>query len=686
MGLPSRHGKSFSLSRHHVATMIHRSIKLLVALLLAPLVLAVLWIAVFGWNWARGPLQSIVAEQTGRELVIGGDLKVSLGWPSARVHAAAVSFANPAWARQKQMIAVDDVEFSVDLPELLRQNLVFPEVRLIRPLVSLEQAADGRKTWLLDRAQADEAARIPIGRLMLDRGRLEYDDARQRTRIGLDLSTQDLPGGAPGAAAGGAASGVTFSAEGFYKGLAIAAHGSGGSVLALNDERVPYPLNFEAKLGHTGIKAAGTITSLLKFSAIDMQMALHGESLAQLYPLLGIALPETHPYAIAGHLVHSGKSWRYEKFSGRTGSSDIAGSLQVDTGGARPFMRGELVSKMLDIDDLGPLIGARKNLPALAVRKPAAAPAAGSGPRLLPDIPFKTERWSSVDADVSLRATTIRRAKELPLENLVTHLKMQNSLLILDPLDFGFAGGHLKALIELDGRNNPIKARARIGARQIVVAKLFPTIDVTKTSIGQINGEFDLAGQGNSVGRMLATADGRIGLFVVDGKISKLLMEKLGLHLLEIMQLKLAGDRTIDLRCAVADFAVKGGVMQARTLLLDTEISTVTGGGSIDLGQETLDLILVPKTRNTSLVALRSPIHVGGTFSSPQVDLDLGRVAARGAGALALALINPLLALIPLVEAGPGKANECARLIHEAQARLPTDGKAVSARATPKGQ
>ena len=660
--------------------MIHRSIKLLVALLLAPLILAMFWIAVFGWNWARGPLQSIVAEQTGRELVIGGDLKVNLGWPSARVHAAAVSFANPVWARQKQMIAVDDVEFSVDLPELLKQNLVFPEVRLTRPLVFLEQAADGRKTWLLDRAQADETARIPIGRLMLDRGRLEYDDARQQTRIGLDLSTQDLPVKAKGGDAGG----VTFSAEGLYKGLAIAAHGSGGSVLALHDERVPYPLKFEAKVGHTGIKAAGTITSLLKFSAIDMQMALQGESLAQLYPLLGIALPETHPYAIAGHLVHSGKSWRYEKFSGRTGSSDIAGSLQVDTGGARPFMRGELVSKMLDIDDLGPLIGARNIPPAPAVRKAAAVPVAGSGPHVLPDIPFKTERWNSVDADVSLRATTIRRAKELPLENLVTHLKMQNSLLVLDPLDFGFAGGHLKAVIELDGRANPIQARARIGARQIVLAKLFPTIDVTKTSIGQINGEFDLAGQGNSVGRMLATADGRIGLYVVDGKISKLLMEKLGLHLLEIMQLKLAGDRTIELRCAVADFAVKGGVMQARTLVLDTEVSTVTGGGSINLGQETLDLILVPKTRSTSLVALRSPIHVGGTFSSPQVDLDLGRVAARGAGALALGLINPLLALIPLVEAGPGKANECARLIHEAQGRLPADAR--QARPIPKGR
>jgi uncharacterized protein involved in outer membrane biogenesis len=253
----------------------------------------------------------------------------------------------------------------------------------------------------------------------------------------------------------------------------------------------------------------------------------------------------------------------------------------------------------------------------------------------------------------------------LPLENLVTHLKMQNSLLTLDPIDFGFAGGHLKAVISLDGRQKPIQARARIGARKILLAKLFPTVDLAKTSIGQINGEFDLAGKGNSVGRMLATSNGRVGLIVENGEISKLLMEKIGLHLLEILQLKISGDKTIKLRCGVADFGVKKGVMEVNALVLDTEVSTIIGTGTIDLAQEKYNLTLVPKTRDTSPVALRSPIYIRGTFSNPEVNVDTGRVAARGARSLLLGLINPLLALIPLVEMGPGIESECGRLIHE---------------------
>ena len=656
-------------------TMTHRLLKWLAVLLLAPPALAMLWIAVFGWNWARGPLERITTEKTGRALVIGGDLKVSLAWPAPRIHAQAVTFANPPWAREKQMLAVDDVEFSLDLVELLSRKLVFPEVRLTRPVVFLELAAGGRKTWLLDRDQLDDSARVPIGRLTLDQGLLGYDDAIGKTSIRADISS-------PVAQAGVAtASGVVFAAKGTFKGLTLAGHGSGGSVLAMHDESAPYPLKFDATVGRTGIKADGTVTSLLKFSAIDMRLALRGDSLALLFPLFGIAFPETHPYVTAGHITHSAKTWRYEKFSGHVGKSDIAGTLQIDHDGARPFMHGDLVSQLLDFDDLGTLIGVKATAPAsksTAANTVAAPQPPAAGPRVLPEIPFKTDRWNSVDADVTLRAKTIHRAKELPIENLVTHLKMQNAVLTLDPLDFGVAGGHLKAVISLDGRSHPIRARAKIGARKMLLANLLPTVALAKSSIGQLNGDFDLTGSGDSVGQMLATADGRVALVIEKGEISRLMMEQVGLHLLEILELKISGDKTIKLNCAVADFSVKTGVMQTNALIVDTEVNTVTGSGSVDLAHEKLDLTLVPKTKSLSLVALRSPIHVSGTFSHPVAAIDTGRVAMRGLGALALGLVNPLLALIPLIETGPGVDGECARLIHQSHVPLAKAATATS--------
>lgn len=621
---------------------------LAVSLLMAALLML---FALFDWNWLRGSIERLTREKTGRLLLIKGGMSGEFGWPVSHMRARALTFANPEWAREKQMVAADAMDISIDLAQLLRQNIVFPEVRLERPVIFLEQGSNGRKNWLLDLNQQDEAARIRIGRLMLDHGTLGYDDQATETSIRSDVSTVNTTSG------GAAGVGVVFTAKGQYQGLPLKVAGSGGPVLALRDESVPYPLKVDATVGHTRVQANGTVTGLLKLTALDMHLVLSGDSIEQLYPLLGIAVPATRPYSTGGHLLHSGTMWRYERFSGRIGNSDIAGNLQVDSGGKRPVLTAELVSTLLDFADLGPVIGAKS------------VPASNSAPaRVLPDRPFKTDRWDSIDAKVTLKAATIRRARELPLENLVVHLSLSDSILTLDPLDFGMAGGHLNAVITLDGRKDPIQAHAKVRAQKIQVAKLFPTVELNKVSVGQVNGEFELDGKGNSVGRMLATANGKAGLIVSGGQVSKLMMEKIGLHLWEILELKMAGDRLVKLRCAVADFGVKDGIMSANALIFDTEVTTITGTGSIDLGQETLDLRLNQKTKNTSLLALRSPIYIRGGFARPVVEVDKGRMAARALGAIALGMVNPVMVLLPLIDAGPGMDSDCRQLIREAKA------------------
>ncbi len=632
----------------------------------------------------------MVMNKTGRELIINGDLKVKLGWPLVHVRAANVTFANPAWAKEKQMVDVQEVDIGLDFPSVFHREFIMPEVSLKQAEVHLEQKGD-KKNWLLDIHQQDDKSRVQIGRLMLDRGNLSYDNVDQKTSIQSELSTRAATFAQQGDAR------VDFKAKGQYKGLALKAQGTGGPVLALRDETAPYPLVIEGAVGNTSVRAQGTITSLIKFSAMDMQLALRGSSLANLYPLLGIAFPDTPPYSTQGHIVHDAKMWRYEKFSGRIGKSDIGGTLQVDLAGKRPFLHGDLVSQLLDFSDLGPVIGAKKAKaktahtqgPGSAQRKstdttasptPAVAAqattstsntgsATNTGPakRILPDAPFHTERWASVDADVSLKAKSILRPQALPVDNLVTRIKMRDSVLTLDPLSFGVAGGNLSGIVALNGNQNPIKAHLKIRARKLLLSKLFPTFKLNKASIGEVNGAFDLTGTGNSVAKMLGTADGKAALIVADGEVSKLMMEMVGLHLWEILQLKITGDQTIKINCGVADFNVKQGLMQPNVMLLDTEVTRIDVTGNIDLGQETLDLTMVPKTKKTSLIALRTPIFIRGTLSQPKVSLDKTKLVLRTLGAAALGAANPLLALVPLVETGPGMNSQCGKLIEEAR-------------------
>jgi AsmA protein len=426
----------------------------------------------------------------------------------------------------------------------------------------------------------------------------------------------------------------------------------------------PYRLDIDTTVGQTRILAQGHVTSLLTLVGVDVQLTLSGNNLNQLFVLTGIATPSTRGYVTQGHLTRVANTLRYDQFSGRVGTSDLNGWIEVKTGGKRPRLTGNIVSAKLTLDDLGPVIGARPDRlqaarKAVAKTGPALA-ATPSAQRIIPDLPFEFSHWDSVDADVDFSAKTIRQAAYMPLKSLVTHVHLQDSVLTLDPLQFSLAGGQLNAAITLDGRQNPIQAKARVQAKRLALAQLLPAGKKGKVNTSRIGGSLDLSGSGNSVGRMLASANGNAALVVTGGEISQMVMEKAGLHLWEMARLTLTGDKQVKLRCAVANFGVKKGLMLAHTLEFDTEVTTLLGSGTIDLAQEKFDLTFTQKTKNTSPLALRSPIYLGGNFAKPVLAIDPGHVAVRALGALVLSAVNPLLILLPLIDAGAGKDSDCA--------------------------
>jgi AsmA protein len=165
---------------------------------------------------------------------------------------------------------------------------------------------------------------------------------------------------------------------------------------------------------------------------------------------------------------------------------------------------------------------------------------------------------------------------------------------------------------------------------------------------------------------MLGSSNGKVGLFIDDGQISKFMMELAALDLWDVARLKLKGDEPVKIRCAIADFGVKGGLMQANALVFDTAVVNVGGNGTINLKNEQMDVTLKPEPKDRSIASLKSPLYLRGTFSKPEVGPDMGRLVTRGAGAILMGVLNPLLAIIPLLEEGKGKDSNCGKLIAEA--------------------
>ena len=70
-------------------------------------------------------------------------------------------------------------------------------------------------------------------------------------------------------------------------------------------------------------------------------------------------------------------------------------------------------------------------------------------------------------------------------------------------------------------------------------------------------------------------------------------------------------------------------------------------------------MVLKPEPKDKSILSLRSPLKVGGTFAAPTAGPDKAALAGRAGLAIALGVINPLLALLATIETGPGKDADC---------------------------
>ncbi|BCT92793.1 membrane protein [Lysobacter helvus] len=623
-----------------------------------------LLLAFWDWNWFKPLVERQVEARTGRKFHIIGNLDVDrFGW-TPLVQVGAFTFGNASWSKEPTMVSADCLQFAIELkPLLFHREYRLPEIRLRKPRMRLEYGPGHTGNWVFGEASTDTTQ---YGALWIDDGRLRFLDASRNTDIDVAVHSdlRDPSSKAPPVLADGG---------GRWEGRKFKLDGRAETPLALRETTHPYRIDVHVTAGTTRAHARGTLLDPFRLRGFNLKLALAGQNLADLYPLLGIAAPDSPPYSFDGRFTReqtptsrtgtkdTGNIWHYDDFTGKLGDSDLGGDASFETGRKRPILKATLVSKRLDFDDLAGFVG---KPPAAGAGETATAEQAAKAAqeraktRVLPDKPYELDKLRAMDADVRWKAHRIN-APKLPLDDMDAHLLIDAGLLRLDPLNFGVAGGDIRSTIRMDARESPIHTRADMQVRGLSLPQLLPESDVMREAVGRVGGDIHITGTGNSIAKMLGSANGTAQLGMGHGQISNLLMEYAGIDIAEALKFLVEGDRRIPIRCAFADFEVRNGVMTTQSLAFDTTDTLIVGEGSVNLRDETLDLHLRPRPKDRSLFAFRSPLLVGGTFKDPSFRPDLKRVGLRGAIALSLATITPPAALLATIELGPGKDVQC---------------------------
>jgi len=664
-------------------------------LLLAVLVAV---IALFDWNRVKPPINAKVSAILHRPFAINGDLSVRWqreadegGWrawvPWPHLIAEDLTLGNPDWSKNPQMVTLKRVELRLSPLPLLAQQVVIPRIDLTEPNANIERLADGRASWSFQFDPKDPNAEpsnwvVDIGAIGFDKGHVTFDDQSLKAHLdlvidplGKSIPFGDIVGDKAAKKAlekGSAPQDYAFAlkVKGQYHGQNLAGSGKIGGLLALQDAAKPFPVQADVKIADTRIAVAGTLTDPRNLGALDLRLTLSGTSLGNLYPLTGVTLPDSPAYETDGHLIAklrdpAGAAFTYEKFNGKIGTSDIHGDLTYLASQPRPKLSGTLVSNQLLMTDLAPLIGADSN----AKQKARGGESKQPADRVLPVEEFRTERWRDMDADVEFTGKRIVHSSELPFTDLYTHLVLTDGELSLEPLRFGVAGGKLDAQIRLNGRTTPMQGRAKLTARNFKLKQLFPTFEPMKTSFGELNGDADIAGTGNSVAKLLGTSNGDLKMLVNDGAISRGLMEIAGLNVGNYVVGKIFGDKEVKINCAAADLGIKSGLATTRLFVFDTENAIIYIDGTANFANEQLDLKVTPESKGFRLLSLRSPLYVRGKFIKPDAGVQAVPLMLRGAGMVALGLIaGPAAGLLALVAPSGDVPNQCAPLLEQMRA------------------
>ncbi len=609
------------------------------------LLLALLWL-LFDWNWFKGPIERQVQAATGRDFHIDGDLDVKLGFFRPTVIANGIVLGNSAWAERKTMLQVDHAEIQWAVWHIWRGDVVLPRVQLSNADLWLERDGKGRANWMFneDKPREEPLPMPRIDQLLVAGSRFHLREVQRETDLSVDVAS-----GAP--EADDAFAPLLLSGGGRYRDSDFQLQGRIDSPLALVAAKERFQIDLVARAGRTRARVLGGLEAPLQLQDFNLGLELSGDNMAQLYRLLGLALPTTSAYDLKGQLGRIGLVWSYRGITGTVGDSDLSGDLSVDTRNPRTLFTADLRSKRLDFDDLAGFLGGKPQ--AGEGNQPARI--AGNR-RFFPASPYDLSKLRAMDADVRLRASRVT-SPTLPLEAMDARLKLVDGDLHLDPFDLGVAGGDIAARIHLDSRQDPIVADIDLRARRLELPKLMPK--GAPESAGRLGGRFKLSGRGNSVAALMATADGEVGMAMGPGRISNLTLELAGLDIAEALKFLIGKDKIVPVRCGFADFSVAKGVMTTRAFAFDTTDTLLLADGTVDLRDESLDLLLRPRPKDSSPLSLRSPLRLRGTLMDPTIRPQGGPLALRGAIAAALFAIAPPAALLALVETGPGENIDC---------------------------
>lgn len=614
----------------------------------------------------QGELRSFIAKAvqsyTGRAFSVDR-LDVDLGLDAIEVRAGGITLANADWGRAEDMLTVDSLKARIDVGALFTGSIVAPLVDIDGARVVYAINENGESNLPLPKTKREQQKPFSLASLPLVReAKLNdvtaiYRNLKTGVNTELDLSNASLavPEGEP----------MTLTADGRYDGAPLKLDVRGGTWQALTEQTdKAFPVNLDLALAALTASASGSIAEPATLQGIDLKVDLNADEIPTVYPIGGVFVRPTPALRFAGHLTSQtdeAGTTRYTiaNLDAGLGESKITdGVLTVSMAGPRPRVEGRIRASRFWFDDLTAYFSAPK-------------PKEDKSTGVLPTSSFwPLPAFRAANANLDFELADFR-GFGLYFDMLSGTATTSDGVFRFEPLHGTRGEAEMTTWVSVYSNADPVKTDVKAEVSRLNLDRRVDNLPVANVPVtGRLSSRVNLGMDGNSIARMAGTANGDIVFAIDKGQASGLLLELLGLDVAESLGLLVSEDDEdvpVAIRCALGNVPVDDGVMSLKTFVIDTADTVIKADGTVGLGEETLDLEVVPYPKDFSLLSLRAPIGIQGTFAKPEIFTDPAGIGVEStADKVINAILTPIAGLLPPFDTGLDEDSDCRKLMEEA--------------------
>ncbi len=646
------------------------------AVLVVLLVVVYLIAASYDYNKLKPLIANAAREYTGRELTLGGDIALTIGFPPT-LEVNDIAFQNASWGSQPQMAQLKKLQVKVSILPLISGNLTVNHLILIEPEFLLEKNKSGKSNLDFDAAKRAEPPKseekttsadqtqFELQDVELKDGKITYKDHQTGQTETVTLASLELKaplfGGEP-----------DLIIQGSYNQIPFQLNGNIGSISKALKSKEKWPLKLEARAVKTKVSAEGSIQDLMAVRGIDLKLKVAGEDLGEFEKFTGEPFPVKGPFRLSGHVVSPSENMvQVSDLLVMLGDSQIEGTVKVTPAAKRPRIDATLTSKQLD---LRPVLANGK----AAGGTPKQSGEAGSKKdKVFPNTPLQLGALQGVDAQVKLTAARIL-TPHLAFDDLLVDLTLkEGNLNIKEFKAGGETGGKLAGNMQMAVRKADPTINLQLTIEQLDLGNMARQLGISDAVDGKLNLSMDLRGQGDSIAAIMGGLNGETKVLMSDGKINQRYADLIGgdlrASLTRLFNPLAEKQEFTRINCLVSHFEIKDGLAQSRVLVIDTNRMTVVGEGNINLKTEKLDLGVTPDpkeglgadkvgTISVSLSEFTKPFRLKGTLAHPSLGIDPAKtVLTFGRTLGGIALFGPAGLATSLVSGKFGENHPCAQ-------------------------